>query len=553
MKNYDTIISDIRFVNKKSRKENVLMIANNVLHSNPTYGTLNKTSNPVPSKQYVSQQNRSTAAWPSAASPLATSRAPALPAPMLHTPSAARGSAATTTSVQPTPAPPKEEAKPEKERSWFDKGVDWFGKTVGGGVESLIKGGTELVAGATQVISNGAGAVAGIFNEDLGESIKSIGTGISGGIRVGGNAIASIGGDMVYGALAGDSIEDPNAAQIAGMIGIGQIPILGTLADIRDVAGGVISGDMGRTALAVAGALPAGDIIKYGGDLIKPLGKGLTEALPNAGKAIGNFASNMPGNKMVPALAGAGGGGGPLDFLTTMFAKNGDEGANALKHGVGGSADLTSAAAKNTDNVPTAFKQTVFESTPEARIKKTPAPSNKNVEFTNKELRGNSLCVPKESNKELKEILEKSGVSGIEYKNGVPDFSPTSMAELEIQNMRGGRGIAGKLARDSNFSKANKNLVEQIKQSPELASKYGFTEGQKITSAGIEDYMKNNKMTWHELNDMKTMQMVPSQVNNQFKHLGGIGEINIRNDRINLAQKTAKQTIKQINGNNNTQ
>lgn len=32
--------------------------------------------------------------------------------------------------------------------------------------------------------------------------------------------------------------------------------------------------------------------------------------------------------------------------------------------------------------------------------------------------------------------------------------------------------------------------------------------------------------TWHELNDVKTMQLVPTEINSEFGHPGGVGEIN---------------------------
>ena len=39
--------------------------------------------------------------------------------------------------------------------------------------------------------------------------------------------------------------------------------------------------------------------------------------------------------------------------------------------------------------------------------------------------------------------------------------------------------------------------------------------------------MSENNYTWHELNDCKTIQMVPSPIRHPvFKHLG-VGEINI--------------------------
>lgn len=40
----------------------------------------------------------------------------------------------------------------------------------------------------------------------------------------------------------------------------------------------------------------------------------------------------------------------------------------------------------------------------------------------------------------------------------------------------------------------------------------------------IIEYMSDNKLTWHELNDLTTVQMVPTKINSTFGHLGGISE-----------------------------
>ncbi|WP_406627593.1 HNH endonuclease [Peribacillus frigoritolerans] len=39
---------------------------------------------------------------------------------------------------------------------------------------------------------------------------------------------------------------------------------------------------------------------------------------------------------------------------------------------------------------------------------------------------------------------------------------------------------------------------------------------------------EDNKDTWHELNDLESIQKVPSKINSVFKHLGGFGENNIK-------------------------
>ncbi len=48
----------------------------------------------------------------------------------------------------------------------------------------------------------------------------------------------------------------------------------------------------------------------------------------------------------------------------------------------------------------------------------------------------------------------------------------------------------------------------------------------KIKAGDIADNREELKLTWRELNDGKTMQLVPSEINSKFGHLGGVGEIN---------------------------
>ncbi|WP_350302937.1 HNH endonuclease [Peribacillus frigoritolerans] len=48
------------------------------------------------------------------------------------------------------------------------------------------------------------------------------------------------------------------------------------------------------------------------------------------------------------------------------------------------------------------------------------------------------------------------------------------------------------------------------------------------TADDIGGRREDNKDTWHELNDLESIQMVPSKINSVFKHLGGFGEYNIK-------------------------
>lgn len=125
----------------------------------------------------------------------------------------------------------------------------------------------------------------------------------------------------------------------------------------------------------------------------------------------------------------------------------------------------------------------------------------------------------------MKSILDEAGIKGIQYKNGVPDFSPVSKAQVEINHMVGGTGGNGSAARRLNFTQADEKLAEQLNNSPELARKFGMESGE-ITWKQIEKYRRAHKLTWHELNDVKTVQLVPTEINSKFGHLGGVGEIN---------------------------
>lgn len=122
-------------------------------------------------------------------------------------------------------------------------------------------------------------------------------------------------------------------------------------------------------------------------------------------------------------------------------------------------------------------------------------------------------------------MLNEAGVDGILYRNAVPDFSPVSRAEVEIDYMLGGNGATGNKARDLNFQQANAKLAEKLNESPQLAQAFGMEAG-NIKVSDIEKYRVKNDLTWHELNDGRTVQLVPSEINSSFGHLGGVGEIN---------------------------
>jgi NAD+--asparagine ADP-ribosyltransferase len=191
----------------------------------------------------------------------------------------------------------------------------------------------------------------------------------------------------------------------------------------------------------------------------------------------------------------------------TVFFPPAGVGNGGERNALGSLFSVAKSETKGTSNreaeVPTAFRQTDFVSSYEARYNQTPSPINSKVEFEG--IRGESLCMLKPPpDPKLKRILDEAGIEGIQYKNGVPDFSPVSKAQVEINYMLGGKGNYGSKARTYNFAQADQKLADQLNNSPELARKFGMEPG-KIIAKDIDTYRTKNKLTWHEINDVKIM------------------------------------------------
>lgn len=117
------------------------------------------------------------------------------------------------------------------------------------------------------------------------------------------------------------------------------------------------------------------------------------------------------------------------------------------------------------------------------------------------DMRGECLCILDDT--EVNKYLDNAGVNGIEYKNCIPDFTPVSKGNVEIPEMSEDRlGING------NFKQADMILAEQ----------------RGCDWREVADWRIENKYTWHECNDRKTCQKIPSCINAKFGHLGGVAE-----------------------------
>lgn len=107
-------------------------------------------------------------------------------------------------------------------------------------------------------------------------------------------------------------------------------------------------------------------------------------------------------------------------------------------------------------------------------------------------------------------IYEIKAGTKVTYKNGVPDFSPFQEAQVKIPSMTN--------SRPKNFKQADEALAEywtKIKHNNQI-----------WTARDVEAYRTSNGLTWHEMNNMESMQLVPAEVNGGFGHLGGVGEYN---------------------------
>ena len=138
----------------------------------------------------------------------------------------------------------------------------------------------------------------------------------------------------------------------------------------------------------------------------------------------------------------------------------------------------------------------------ETRIKNTPSTESRNGHWEGE--RGESKFISDDIR--VKTQLEKHNVNGVEYRNGMPDFSPFTVGEVKIEITSN---------RKFNFKESDEKLAQIWSQ----------RDNKVWTSKDIENWRKVNVYTWHELNDMETMQLIPSIINTPiFKHFGGVGE-----------------------------
>ena len=120
---------------------------------------------------------------------------------------------------------------------------------------------------------------------------------------------------------------------------------------------------------------------------------------------------------------------------------------------------------------------------------------------------GNSLFIP--NNADARKALNKYGQEGIEYRDGIPDFSKVSEATVTIDNM------TSKIY--DNYRQADIKCADQWN----LEAKDGRTDWKP---QDIRAWREKNHYSWHERSDRKTMDLAQGDVHGECKHFGGRAE-----------------------------
>ena len=173
-------------------------------------------------------------------------------------------------------------------------------------------------------------------------------------------------------------------------------------------------------------------------------------------------------------------------------------------------------------------KEGEYYSSYEDRIKYTPTELSDIGDWVGK--RGESEFIPSsktELGRAAKENLAEYGMSGVEYKNGEPDFSKCSEATVQIVSMSENRfdyvDTEGKVQR-GNFNQADEKCAEQW-------NSIGKDGKDDWSARDIFNWRHENKYSWHERCDTKNMDLVSQDIHKNYKHLGGVSECKTRDAR----------------------
>lgn len=169
---------------------------------------------------------------------------------------------------------------------------------------------------------------------------------------------------------------------------------------------------------------------------------------------------------------------------------------------------VTNSSVEKKDTATDDVSESDHPSSYKERIDRTPREISDRGEWTGD--RGESTYIP--SDEEIKKLLAQFGLEGIEYKDGIPDFSMCSACTVEIENMSENR-----YGKDGNFAQCDAKCAEQW-------NKEGRDGKNDWTARDVKEWREANGYSWHERNDMKTCDLIPTEINDYFGHLGGVAE-----------------------------
>lgn len=146
-----------------------------------------------------------------------------------------------------------------------------------------------------------------------------------------------------------------------------------------------------------------------------------------------------------------------------------------------------------------------YYSTYAERVQQTPREDSNRGEWSGE--RGESEFTP--NDEEVQEILDRYDQDNILYEDAIPDFSEVAESTVEIENMTENRA--------DNFRQCDEECAGQWNEE----ERDGRTDW---TAREVKEWRQENGYSWHERNDMKTCDLVPTKVNDYFGHLGGVSE-----------------------------
>lgn len=122
--------------------------------------------------------------------------------------------------------------------------------------------------------------------------------------------------------------------------------------------------------------------------------------------------------------------------------------------------------------------------------------------------RGESKWVPDDP--DVQETLSDSGTDGIEYKNCFPDFQPVTKFTAQLPE---------ELLQKSDpeqFKECNRQLLEAVENDPTFAKTFSAIDLQRLSKG-------ENPVdcTWHHDVTSGTMRLIPTDIHDSCRHLGG--------------------------------